>query len=176
MAVADRSHSPSDDASIWSPPLPQAPGFEHTVVKTPGLSTHLASIGQGDPVVLLHGFPQHWWQWRNVAPTIAAAGYRVLCPDLRGAGWTIADDPHIDRQSRLHDLVALFDALEIDRVHLALTTVYLAPSRGGTVERTRRNHVAPSRTDFRGRSFTYVRSPRRCDQCGFCSVGHGPSF
>lgn len=132
MAVADRSHSPSDDASIWSPPLPQAPGFEHTVVKTPGLSTHLASIGQGDPVVLLHGFPQHWWQWRNVAPTIAAAGYRVLCPDLRGAGWTIADDPHIDRQSRLHDLVALFDALEIERAHLishdmgALTAMQLS--------------------------------------------------
>lgn len=74
------------DASAVSPPLPDAPGFEHFMVDTPGLQTHVATIGDGDPVVMLHGFPQHWWQWRTIGPEIAAAGYRVLCPDLRGAG------------------------------------------------------------------------------------------
>ena len=68
--------------------------------------------------MLLHGFPQHWWQWHAVAPVIAARGYRVLCPDLRGAGWTVADDPGIERATRLRDLLALFDVLEIERVHL----------------------------------------------------------
>lgn len=81
----------------WSPPLPEAPGFEHSLVETRGLRTHLATIGEGDPVLLLHGFPEHWWQWHAVAPAIAAAGYRVLCPDLRGAGWTEADDPRVER-------------------------------------------------------------------------------
>ena len=70
----------SVDASAWSPPLPEAPGFDHLVVETPGLATHVAAIGEGEPVVLLHGFPQHWWQWRAVAPVIAARGYRVLLP------------------------------------------------------------------------------------------------
>jgi pimeloyl-ACP methyl ester carboxylesterase len=102
----------------WSPPLPEAPGFEHSVVETPGLRTHLATIGEGEPVLLLHGFPEHWWQWHAVAPVIAAAGYRVLCPDLRGAGWTEADDPRIERLTRLRDLLALLDALDLDRVHL----------------------------------------------------------
>jgi pimeloyl-ACP methyl ester carboxylesterase len=106
------------DTSVWSPPLPEAPGFDHLVVETPGLRTHLAAIGEGDPVVLLHGFPQHWWQWRTVAPAIAARGYRVLCPDLRGAGWTVADDPQVERESRLRDLLALLDALEIERAHV----------------------------------------------------------
>ena len=106
------------DTSVWSPPLPEAPGFDHLVVETPGLRTHLAAIGEGDPVVLLHGFPQHWWQWRAVAPAIAARGYRVLCPDLRGAGWTVADDPQVERESRLRDLLALLDALEIERAHV----------------------------------------------------------
>lgn len=73
-------------ASIWSPPLPEAPGFDHLVVDTPGLRTHVATIGGGDPIVALHGFPQHWWQWHAVAPLLAAAGHRVICPDLRGAG------------------------------------------------------------------------------------------
>ena len=47
----------SVDASAWSPPLPEASGFDHLVVETPGLHTHLAAIGEGEPVVLLHGFP-----------------------------------------------------------------------------------------------------------------------
>ncbi len=102
----------------WSPPLPEAAGFDHLVVETPGLRTHVATVGEGDPVLLLHGFPQHWWQWRAIAPLIAARGYRVICPDLRGAGWTVADDPRIDRESRLRDLLALLDVLGIDRAHV----------------------------------------------------------
>jgi pimeloyl-ACP methyl ester carboxylesterase len=108
----------SVDASAWSPPLPEAPGFDHLVVETPGLHTHLAAIGEGEPVVLLHGFPQHWWQWHAVAPVIAEAGYRVLCPDLRGAGWTVADDPRIERETRLGDLLAVLDVLDIERSHV----------------------------------------------------------
>ncbi|WP_217428598.1 alpha/beta fold hydrolase [Microlunatus speluncae] len=74
----------STPTSSWSPPLPEASGFDHDVIETPGLRTHVAAIGAGEPVVLLHGFPEHWWQWHAVAPVIAAAGYRAICPDLRG--------------------------------------------------------------------------------------------
>ncbi|MGX5696766.1 alpha/beta fold hydrolase [Agromyces soli] len=105
-------------ASSWSPPLPEASGFEHLIVETPGLRSHVATIGQGEPVVLLHGFPQHWWQWRDIAPLLADHGYRAICPDLRGAGWTEADDPKIRRETRLHDLVALLDALGLERVRV----------------------------------------------------------
>jgi pimeloyl-ACP methyl ester carboxylesterase len=106
------------EAAAWSPPLPEARGFDHFVVETPGLHTHVAAIGEGEPVVLLHGFPQHWWQWRAIAPVIAARGYRAICPDLRGAGWTVADDPRVERETRLRDLLALFDVLDIERAHL----------------------------------------------------------
>ena len=109
----------SVDASAWSPPLPEASGFDHLVVETPGLHTHVAAIGEGESVVLLQGFPQHWWQWRAIAPVIAASGYRVICPDLRGAGWTVADDPRVERETRLRDLLALLDVLHIERAHLA---------------------------------------------------------
>ena len=108
----------SIDASAWSPPLPEAAGFDHLVVETAGLRTHVAAIGEGEPVVLLHGFPEHWWQWHAVAPVIAARGYRVICPDLRGAGWTVADDPRVERQTRLRDLLAVFDVLRIERAHV----------------------------------------------------------
>lgn len=106
------------DSSTWHPPMPETSGFEHLVVETSGLRSHVAIIGEGYPVVLLHGFPAHWWQWREIAPAIARAGHRAICPDLRGAGWTTADDPRIDRERHHHDLLALLDALGIEQAHL----------------------------------------------------------
>ena len=40
--------------------------------------------GQGPLVLLLHGFPQYWWTWREYLPALAQAGYRVAAMDLRG--------------------------------------------------------------------------------------------
>ena len=42
----------STPATVWSPPLPEAPGFDHLLIKTPGLRTHVATIGEGEPVAL----------------------------------------------------------------------------------------------------------------------------
>lgn len=104
--------------SEWSPPLPPAAGFEHMVVETPGLRSHVAVIGTGEPVLMLHGFPQNWWEWRHVAPRLAANGCRVICPDLRGSGWTDADQPTIGRVTMLTDVVAVLDALGIGSAHV----------------------------------------------------------
>jgi len=102
----------------WSPPLPPAPGFAHRMVRTPGARCHVAEIGVGDPVLLLHGFPEHWWQWRLIAPRIAAHGYRVICPDLRGSGWTETDVPGMHRTVQRDDVLAILDALGVVRVHV----------------------------------------------------------
>lgn len=118
MAIPQGKSIHPADTNAWSPPLPEAAGFEHFLVDTPGLHTHVAVIGEGEPVIMLHGFPQHWWQWRNIAPVIAAQGFQVFCPDLRGAGWTVADDPYIERQTRMRDLLGLFNALGIGSAHL----------------------------------------------------------
>lgn len=142
------------DGAGWSPPLPEAPGFDHRVIETPGLRTHLASIGEGAPVLLLHGFPEHWWQWREVAPIIAAAGYRVLCPDLRGAGWTVADDPRVERTTRLHDLLALLDVLDIESPHVvshdmgAVTAMQLSYEHPERIRRAVQLSVPPGFMSF----------------------------
>lgn len=69
---------------------------------------HVAEAGSGEPVVLLHGFPQHWWEWRKVLPALAAR-YRVICPDLRGAGCTDAPRVGYARDHLLRDVIALLD-------------------------------------------------------------------
>ena len=73
----------------------------------PGLRLHYVTAGDpgGRTIVLLHGFPQTWWEWRHVIPGLVEAGYHVVAPDLRGAGnsgrppdgydkVTLADDLH----------------------------------------------------------------------------------
>jgi pimeloyl-ACP methyl ester carboxylesterase len=51
-----------------------------------GVRLNVASAGSGTPVLLLHGFPDSWRLWRHQIGALAAAGYRVIAPDLRGFG------------------------------------------------------------------------------------------
>ncbi|GAB3926490.1 alpha/beta hydrolase [Kribbella albertanoniae] len=92
-------------------------GVSHRFVDLPGVRLHVAEAGSGEAVVLLHGFPQQWWEWRDVIPALAQH-YRVICPDLRGFGESSAPATGYDRESLLADLIGLLDALELDRVHL----------------------------------------------------------
>jgi pimeloyl-ACP methyl ester carboxylesterase len=78
---------------------------------------HVAEAGTGEPLVLLHGFPQHWWGWRKVLPALSAH-HRVVAPDLRGAGWTDSPPDGYTEEQLVADVVALLDALELDRVCL----------------------------------------------------------
>lgn len=61
------------------------PGAEHRVARLSEVAMHYVTAGAGEPLVLLHGFPQTWYEWRLVMPALAAR-YRVIAPDLRGLG------------------------------------------------------------------------------------------
>jgi pimeloyl-ACP methyl ester carboxylesterase len=76
---------------------------------------HVAEAGSGPPLLLLHGWPQHWWCWRKLIPTLASE-YRVLAPDLRGFGWSDAPAGNYAKATFAADALALLDAEEIERV------------------------------------------------------------
>ena len=97
--------------------LPALAGVTHRTVSARGLEFHVAELGAGEPIVLLHGWPQHWWAWRRVAPLLAPYA-RLLLPDLRGFGWSQAPDDGYDKQTMAGDLLAILDALELERVRL----------------------------------------------------------
>lgn len=65
--------------------------LESSVVAN-GVRFHYGTQGRGPLVLLLHGFPERWFTWRWQIPALAAAGYRVVAPDLRGYGQS--DKPH----------------------------------------------------------------------------------
>ncbi len=77
----------------------------------------------GPPVILLHGWPYDIHSFVDVAPALAAAGYRVIVPHLRGYGTTrfLSDDtPRNGQQAALAtDIIALMDALRIQKAILA---------------------------------------------------------
>lgn len=63
----------------------QIAGFDELPILVDGRALHVASGGDGPPLLLLHGFPQTHLAWRKVAPALAD-GFRVICPDLPGYG------------------------------------------------------------------------------------------
>lgn len=99
--------------------LPEVPGVEHAYPRLRGFRMHVASAGDPDApaVVLLHGWPQHWWMWRELIGPLATER-RVICPDLRGFGWSEAPAGSYEKQVLADDVLALLDHLELDRVAL----------------------------------------------------------
>ena len=112
------SAEPDPAAPRWgAPPPPPIEGVSHSLIDVGGLRLHVAEAGSGPPVVLLHGWPQHWYAWRKVIPLLAPH-HRVICPDLRGFGWSDAPAGRYAKAELAGDVIGLLDALELERVEL----------------------------------------------------------
>jgi len=97
--------------------------FESRRVDVGDVTLHVVSAGPvaGDPVVLLHGFPEFWYAWRHVMARLAAAGFRVIAPDQRG--YNLSDKPGWVEAYRIDalaaDVAGLIAALGYARADLA---------------------------------------------------------
>jgi pimeloyl-ACP methyl ester carboxylesterase len=70
-----------------------------------GLRLHFVTAGQGArTIVLLHGFPQTWWQWHRVIPALVEGGFRVVAPDYRGAGHSWRPPSGYDKRTMAKDI------------------------------------------------------------------------
>ena len=91
-------------------------------VATNGIHLSVAEAGpeDGPLVVLLHGFPEHWYGWRHQIDPLAQAGYRVIVPDQRGYG--ASDKPRGVGSYRLDllvdDVVGLVAAVGRDQARI----------------------------------------------------------
>ena len=87
-------------------PEAHAPSLKHgTAELQPGVRLHHVTAGNGPrTVVLLHGYPQTWWEWRHVIPPLAEAGWRVIAPDYRGAGASSKPPDGYDKRTMAADI------------------------------------------------------------------------
>ncbi len=92
---------------------PPLDGVVHTDVRVDGVRWHVATAGDGPPVLLVHGWPQHWWMWRKVIPDLAR-DHRVIVPDLRGSGWSDAPAGDYSKAGLARDLDRLLGELGVD--------------------------------------------------------------
>ena len=104
------------------------------------IDLEVTDFGDGDPVILLHGFPELSYSWRHVVPALVAAGHRAIAPNQRGYGASSKPEA-IEDYALGHlagDVTALADALDLDTFHLvghdwggivAWTVAVTAPER-----------------------------------------------
>nr|MDQ3726273.1 alpha/beta hydrolase [Actinomycetota bacterium] len=97
---------------------PHVDGVTHHRVRARGIEFHYAEAGGGEDVVLcLHGWPQHWYEWRHLMPALADR-HRVIALDLRGFGWSEAPEGGYEKENLADDVLAVLDELGIERVKL----------------------------------------------------------
>jgi pimeloyl-ACP methyl ester carboxylesterase len=85
--------------------------WEHRFVAANGARFHVAEQGEGPLVLLLHGFPQFWWAWRNQLSALAEAGYRACALDLRGYGASDKPPRGYDTRTSATDVASVVRSL-----------------------------------------------------------------
>ncbi len=106
---------PAEDTAVSAasakPDYPAIPGAKHSVIDVNNIKIHVAEMGEGPLVLLLHGFPELWYSWRNQLPALADAGYHAVAFDLRGFGGTSAP-PNVEAyrvDNQCGDIAGLID-------------------------------------------------------------------
>jgi pimeloyl-ACP methyl ester carboxylesterase len=101
------------------PGLPEQLGFETAFFDLPGARLHAALAGPtgGPLVILLHGFPEFWYEWRHQLGPLAAAGYRVIAPDQRGYNLSTKVGP-FDLQTLAGDIAHLIERAGVESAHI----------------------------------------------------------
>src|ERR1700722_11124866 len=127
------------------------PGFEQRRVETSGATVNLVTGGSGQPLLLLHGYPQTHVMWRKVAPLLAQ-GFTIVVPDLRGTG----DSP---RPPAGADFTAYSKrALALDQVETMAALGFDKFAVAGHDRRAGCCSTIPTRSPARHRSTSYRRS------------------
>jgi pimeloyl-ACP methyl ester carboxylesterase len=79
---------------------------------------HYVIGGKGDPVVLLHGWPETWYEWRKIIPELIANNYTVIAPDMRGLGDSEKPQTGYDTKTLAEDIYQLVKKLGYSKIYL----------------------------------------------------------
>ena len=92
--------------------------FKHYRDDVNGIRIHYVMGGEGDAIVLLHGWPQTWYEWRDVMPVLAKNNFTVIVPDLRGLGDTSKPATGYDGNTTASDIYQLVSQLGFNTAYL----------------------------------------------------------
>jgi pimeloyl-ACP methyl ester carboxylesterase len=92
--------------------------FKHGKANVNGIQIHYRIGGQGQPLLLIHGWPQHSLMWHTIAPLLAE-NFTVITPDLRGAGGSSIPTTGYDKMTMSNDMYELVKQLGYEKILLA---------------------------------------------------------
>lgn len=92
-------------------------GWQHRFIETNSIRLHCVTQGEGDLVVLLHGFPEFWYSWRHQIPTLSQH-FKVVVPDLRGYNDSDKPATGYDLDTLSADIGGLIQRLGYARAHV----------------------------------------------------------
>lgn len=104
--------------------MPLPPGFTEATADANGVRIHYVLGGAGEPLVLLHGWPQTWYAWHRLLPALAAR-YTVVAPDTRGGGGSSRPAPRAGGEAGAYDANTLAEDLHQLVRHLDLGPIRL---------------------------------------------------
>jgi pimeloyl-ACP methyl ester carboxylesterase len=112
-----------DSTAITASPVliePASPpsNFKHQTATVNGVNIHYVIGGQGDPLVLVHGFGQNWFMWNRFLPEISKH-FTVIVPDLRGVGESSKPAEGYDKKTMATDIHELVKKLGYQSINLA---------------------------------------------------------
>jgi len=94
--------------------------IEEKLVKTNGIKLHTVVIGEGPPLILLHGFPDFWYGWKSVISDLKSR-FKLIIPDMRG--YNLSDKPkgveNYKIEILVEDIKCLIESLSLGKVFLA---------------------------------------------------------
>lgn len=100
-------------------PAAQAPaGFKSDIANVNGVNIHYVTGGQGEPLLLIHGFGQNWFMWNRLLPELSKH-FTIIAPDLRGLGESAKPETGYDKKTMAADLHGLVKKLGYTNVNVA---------------------------------------------------------
>ncbi len=79
---------------------------------------HYVTGGKGDPILLFHGWPETWFEWRHVIPELIAHNYTIIAPDLRGFGDSEKPQSGYDTKTLADDVYQLVNKLGFSKIYV----------------------------------------------------------
>ncbi len=92
--------------------------FKHATANVNGINIHYVIGGEGEPLVLIHGFGQNWYMWNRLLPELSKY-FTVIAPDLRGVGESDKPDGGYDKKTMASDIHELVRSLGYKNINLA---------------------------------------------------------
>jgi len=116
---ANKDNAVANDATQKESTQPAAPpsNFKHQTTNVNGVNIHYVIGGEGEPLVLIHGFGQNWFMWNRLLPELSKH-FTVIAPDLRGSGESDKPSGGYDKKTMSTDIHELVKSLGYKSINL----------------------------------------------------------